>query len=339
MLGLSFINFSLSCLPFIISVTTCWLLVVDYLFFLKKFLFKKLKNKKKTTPNESTIVVPFFILLPTLWITNVLLLTKYHNIFSQFNNDSFSFNSMAIGFYVFSSVLISLIYLYFIHFYFNDYSTINYNSFIPLPFSVLVFYLASSTNLVIFFLLIEIFSYIFYFQFFQFFKKKKVKSRLFFLLDSFLLYYWLNFLGSILLLYSVLCLLKEFNTLSFFELSLLAACNKGMILFCFFFFLGLIIKIGATGFHFLKVEIYKNLKVDALINFSFLSLFFYVLIIKLMLTHFNYLILFLNFYLLFFIFFFGFLLLIPFAFNLNNIVLFFGYSTVLTSNLLLLFIL
>jgi len=172
-----------------------------------------------------------------------------------------------------------------------------------------------------------LFGYLFYLQFFEFFTKLKPKNNNNAYIDALLLYYWLNFFGSIFILYAIIYLFYNFNTVDFSQLVLFTSYSPQNYFSFFFLFIGFSLKLGAPGFQFFKVELYKNLRIDSIINFSFYSLFIYLILIKFLLLKNIFLINF--FYFLFLFFIFLFLFTIPFALKINNIILFFGYSALL----------
>lgn len=69
-----------------------------------------------------------------------------------------------------------------------------------------------------------------------------------------------------------------FNTSDFSELSFFPNRQLDLAAAGLFVISGVVVKAGALGFQFLKVEVYKSLRLDAVINFSFLSLVFYTFV-------------------------------------------------------------
>ena len=75
-------------------------------------------------------------------------------------------------------------------------------------------------------------------------------------LDNLLLYYWLNFFGSIILLYAIILLFLVFNTVDIPEVNYFCSC-KPLLLIILFFLLAFSLKIGVPGLHSLKIEIFR----------------------------------------------------------------------------------
>jgi hypothetical protein len=121
-----------------------------------------------------------------------------------------------------------------------------------------------------------------------------------------------------------------FGTTDLIELKNFLNYNKNFNIFYCFLYLGFTIKLGVSGFHFLKIEIYKNLKVDAIINFSFLSVFGYLILIKTIVLTLGTIVSFIYFFIITNMLFILFLLQ---NLNVKNIVLFFGYSAILNTML------
>lgn len=195
-------------------------------------------------------------------------------------------------------------------------------------------FLSTTNDLIQFFFVLELCSYCFYLQFFQATGAMTAKQQQGPVLGGVLLYFWTNFVGSVLLLLSVVVVLHDYNMAGFDDLfyfsELTTKKQKAVLLF----FIGLLLKAGAGGLHFLKVEVYKSLKIDAVLNFSFLSLVFYLFSIYALLSRtvdFFTVVAYLVVPLVVCV---GLFLLVFELFRINNVVSFFGYSTVITLSLL-----
>ena len=323
MLSIPFANFYYFIPVAILLITYSSLIIINYLFYIKNFLFTKTKNKKKFLINEqNNKIYLFHFSVLTIYVNFI------HFNFSFVNKTISELNNIKLNlllFFIFSVLAIIIAFLYKLNYYASTY-TINYNQYISIFYAVIFFFILFCNNFIIFFFFLEFLAYIFYLQFLQIFDKIKTKNKTNFYLDSLLMYYWLNFFGSFLLMYSIISLFLEFNTTNFLELNIFFNYNDKIKTSQFFFFIGFNLKLGLPGFHFFKAEIYKNLKLDSILNFSFLSLFGYLSLIKVVIcsTFFN----FAPFYV-----FFVPIAIIIFMHNLkiNNIVLFFGLSTILNA--------
>ena len=297
-------------------------MLANYFFYLTSFLNLKLSNKKKKTIKKKIVTIDIFNLNFLILLVNILFLFFKSTNYLTPNNCNFIFNKyIFFSFYFLSFLVVFLNYLF--KYYYNRNYTINYNSYIGVFFSIIVYYTLFSNNFITFFLYVEFLGYIFYFQFLQKYDKLKTKKLKNFYLDSFLLYYWLNFLASIILLYFITITLYTYNTLNFGELNFFP--NKNY----FIFILGFSLKLGIAGFHFLKVEIYKNLKIDSIINFSFFSLAGYFILLKFIFSNVTVIINLNTFVIIFFITLF--FTIVPNVFKINNLILFFGYSAALNA--------
>lgn len=320
MLNLQFYYILFNFLPFLILNNAIFLMLINYFFYLTSFLNLKLPDKKKKSIKKKVVSIDIFILSSLIILVDVLFLFINSNKHCIPTNCTFIYSKYIFFSFIFLSILIIFL-NYLFKYYYNKNYTINYNSYIGIFLSITVYYTLFSDNFLTFFLYIEIMGYIYYLQFLQKYDKLETKKLKNFYLDSFLLYYWLNFLSSVILLYFIISIFYLYNTSNFLELNYLPKKN------IFIFILGFSLKLGIAGFHFLKVEIYKNLRLDSIINFSFFSLLGYFILLKFIVVNLNII---LNFNFLSIIFLVTlFFLIIPNAFKLNNFVLFFGYSAVL----------
>lgn len=193
-------------------------------------------------------------------------------------------------------------------------------------------------DLLQFFFVLELCAYCFYLQFLQVSAPANIKRQQKPLLDGILFYFWANFLGSILILISIIFTLYLYNTVCFRELSFFNNSQYAAAGPAIFLFSGILLKAGAGGVQFLKVELYKSLGLDAVINFSFVSLLFYIFS--------TYLVIVLSggffsvpfFFVVLLCVCLGLFFLFSELFVLDNVVSFFGYSTVITLSLLLLLV-
>lgn len=301
-------------------------LLVNFFFSIKSFLIKRKKGKKNLGQTEVTVTSK----LSAVYFILVLIPIVFS---SQFNIANvhllFKFNGYE------QSAVIALITYFFVvcvDFLFRNYYTqpknlINYNMYIGLLFFPLVYCATLSTNFIVFFLFIELFGYLFYLQFLQFFTKNNNKTAHYF--DNLLLYFWVNFFGSVIFVVFIIFVFFKFTTVDFISLT---GYSKNLQNIFYIFLLGFSLKIGMPGFHFFKMELYKNLKLDAIVNFSFFSIFGYLILL-------NFIIIKLNIFIVYsFGFFISFVLFIilftPAALKITNIVFFFGCSAVLNAIML-----
>lgn len=323
MLNLKFISLLIFLPPLLILINTFWLIVNNYILFVSGFLSKYNSKKLKNKQNKKDIV-HINIINPLAYVISIFFFfLKFGAFTTLLQLAAVSTVKYAISLLFLTTIMLHLVNIL-LKWYYSNTIIIDYTQYIGAIFIVILFFTLFSSNFLILFFFLELFGYLFYFQFLQVFDKSKTKKKVNFYLDSLLLYYWVNFFGSILILYSIIYLFKTFNTVDFTQL-IFFNNYKSLNLFFFFFFVGLGVKMGVAGLHFLKIEIYKNLRVDSVINFSFYSTFGYLILIKFVLTSLG----FANhlFFIYLFIFFVS--LLIPFVLKITNIVLFFGFSTLL----------
>lgn len=137
--------------------------------------------KKKKTVKDKNVLVYIGSIYPVVLVSSIF--------FSFFKVNSFVFFKNFITFfnfkYTIGVLIISLVLLYLINYlikwyYFNSYA-VDYSQYIGSIFIVLLFFTFLSQNFFIFFLFLELFSYLFYFQFLQIFDKIKTKKKLIFI--------------------------------------------------------------------------------------------------------------------------------------------------------------
>lgn len=146
------------------------------------------------------------------------------------------------------------------------------------------------------------------------------------------------FFSSFFLFYSLYTLFLKCNTSSFLELSYFIHNGFFSTLLNFFIFLAVISKFGVLGFHLFKAELYKHLKLQNVINFSFFVVFTYLIVICYLFSVCSYIHYNVIYSLFFFLTFFFIIFLLNSMTNFDTILLFFGYSAVLTSTLCLLLV-
>ena len=325
MLNIQFIYFNYFFPMFLLFLSSIVLLCLNYLFYLKNFIFFKLKDKIKiVTHNEVTPVDSSVLDVFTL-IVILMSLSFYNNIEYFPHTGSISLTRFSVCVFVFSAILTFAL-NYFCKNYLNPVYTTNYNSYIGVISSSILFFVTSTQDFVLLFLFIEVFGYLFYFQFLQTYNSLHSKRGAESYIDSLLLYYWVNFFGSIIIIYSISLLFFRFSSTNFIELILFSNYTTTSLPL-YLFLLGFSIKMGVPGFHFLKAEVYKNLKLDAIINFSFfsacgyLSMLSYITSYFLFVFNFNFILLFIFILILVFV--------VPTNLRIVNIILFFGYSAIL----------
>jgi hypothetical protein len=224
--------------------------------------------------------------------------------------------------------------LWIFKFFFKTSSTANaYHTALLAPAAACVHFIISTTNFVAFTFLIEVLSYFFYFQFLAVNPTTQYGSRKKKLMDLILLYFWGLFLGSVLIVYVNFLLLTTFNTTSFCELTLFYLLISKKSYIFFWLVVSISLKFGVTGLHLFKGELYKYLTIDSVVNYSLFTLFCYFTALFYVcnsLPIFPQLVFFKYLPVLFFVGFFVFLNAVT---SLDNILLFFGYSGVLTATL------
>ena len=298
------------------------ILVLNYLFYTNFFLKKKIVEK---------IGLDIFILVPFIIFINVIYFNCRYNSFLLVNF-FFFFKYIYILYYIVSFLVIVILCLF--KYFYKKSTIVSYNRAVAPSFLILFFCIITCNDFLFLFLFLELFGYIFYLQFLQTFKKLKTKKINNFYFDGLLLYYWSNFFGSFLILYSVIFLFYICNTTNFYEL-LYFSNNTRLIFFYYIWFVGFSLKLGLPGLHFFKLEIYKSLRLDSIINFSFLSLIGYLILLKLIFLKVFFLLNFSIFIIIFCLF--TILIINVVSLRNSNIILFFGYSTILNA-LLMLFI-
>jgi len=331
LLNLQFYSILIYFPMFVLLFNLIWLLVLNFIFYIKHYLFYKYKNSKKQVYNETVFFNLSILNIFYLFILFILLHLKHNS------SLIFGFNPINLHKYKYFILFMLIIIFFFVnfiftYFYFYKY-TVVYVPYIGPFFIILVFFILFTTNFLNFFFYLELFGYLFYLQFFEFFTKLKPKNNNNAYIDAILLYYWLNFFGSIFILYGIICLFYNFNTVDYIQLSFFSTYSLESYFSFFFILIGFNLKLGAPGFQFFKVELYKNLRIDSIVNFSFYTLFIYLILIKFLLLKVFFLVNFFYFSFIFFIFLF--LFVVPFSLKINNIILFFGYSATLNATLCL----
>lgn len=235
MLNINFYYILLFFPIFLIFICEFSLIFINYLFHVKNTIFLKNKKTKKnlnTTDNN----------LINLKLLNCLIIYCGFIFFNLKNVEYFCLKSNFIIKNVYYFIFLLLIFLTLIvNFLFNFYNPlqkkiINYNQYISFLFLIIVFFLLFINNFFLFIFFIELLSYIFYLQFLQLFNKIKTKNKKNFYLDSLLIFYWVNFFGTLFLVYSIYILYFYFNTSDFSELKYFLNYKKQLNIFLFFFY-------------------------------------------------------------------------------------------------------
>jgi hypothetical protein len=323
--------------PALLFTLTLLLLLSNYLFHLKNFLFFKLRDRVKGVShvNINPLSIKSINILVIFIIITTAITYKYSTQLFDIAGTSISYNKNPTSLFIIS-LLITTNLNYVFSTYFKDSYCVNYNQYISILFSCLFFFILSTENLLIFFIFIELFTYLFYLQFIQLFNFDKNKNVSNFYIDSIILYYWANFFGSIIIIYSIFMIYLQHNTVNFKQLQYFSK-QPSNTTSMYILVLGLAIKMGLPGLHMFKVEVYKNLRVDAILNFSFLSVLGYVLVLNTVLYNID---IPFTFYIVFTVIFICiFLTVVPVSFRIINTILFFGYSAMLNTTLCLFLVL
>lgn len=171
--------------------------------------------------------------------------------------------------YVNSSIL-SLIFLYLIITKLIA-NFINSNiHFISFNVSILLMFFLFIKTIVAFFLLIELYSIIFYFFYLNSIPQNKSITLLQFK-NMLILYLINNFIITLFFLIGLNSIIESFGTVNFLELSYLNGVSYNWT--TYFLILSVFCKLALPGFHFLKLEVYKYLTVDVVIIFSVITIF------------------------------------------------------------------
>lgn len=188
-------------------------------------------------------------------------------------------------------------------------------------------------NFIVLLLVLEFISILYYFFFLQ---QVSVDVRSYIKLKNLLnTYLWLSFFTLIFLFFSFIIITINIGSLNFNEINLLYTNipNYSWV----FLFIGLLIKLGVSGFHILKFQVYKHLSSFFILFFSMYSFYINAIIIAFIFIHFWTIIL--TFYqiILYIILFFNFLILINSS-KLYSFYQFLAFSTINTWLLLFLFL-
>lgn len=229
----------------------------------------------------------------------------------------------------------TILILLFIYFFLNkgieEGSKINF-MFLNFNIFFFFFFINYINSIVIFFLLIEVYSLLFYFIFLNF-NKTTTNTDLLKLKNSLLLYLFSNFFTTILFIISIAYLVEVCGTLNFIELLYLNNIQINWKLFIIV--LTFVLKLALPGFHYIKLEIYKYLSIHSVIYFSVMTLYVNYMLMLFFFNH-NFIVQILIYYKFIII-----LLLLTFFFliqkiQINNISEFIAYSGFATNNLIIL---
>lgn len=145
----------------------------------------------------------------------------------------------------------------------------------------------------------------------------------------------MSFFTLIFFFLSFIVVTLDIGSLNFNEINLLS--DKIKIYSWIFLFVGLLIKLGVSGFHILKFQVYKHLSSFFILFFSMYSFYINAIIFAFVFLHFWTIIL--TFYqsILYIILFFNFLILAN-SFKLYSFYQFLAFSTINTWLLLFLFL-
>ena len=188
-------------------------------------------------------------------------------------------------------------------------------------------------NFIVLLLVLEFISILYYFFFLQ---QVSIDVRSYIKLKNLLnTYLWLSFFTLIFLFFSFIVITINIGSLNFNEINLLYT-NIPSYSWAFLF-TGLLIKLGISGFHILKFQVYKHLSSFFILFFSMYSFYINAIIIAFIFIHFWTIIL--TFYqiILYIILFFNFLILINSS-KLYSFYQFLAFSTINTWLLLFLFL-
>lgn len=188
-------------------------------------------------------------------------------------------------------------------------------------------------NFITLLLILEFVSILYYFFFLQ---QVSTNVRSYIKLKNLLnTYLWLSFFTLIFLFFSFVIVTLNIGSLNFNEINLLSnhIPNYSWI----FLFIGLLIKLGISGFHILKFQVYKHLSSFFILFFSMYSFYINAVIISFIFLHFWSIII--TFYqiILYLILFFNFLILLN-SIKLYSFYQFLAFSTINTWLLLFLFL-
>ena len=293
-------------------------------------LQSKQKEEAKTKKNKGVSISALDLRISVCCVIAFVLTTRASTT-SGFISSNFIVRAENLKKEVLLYLLVLMLFSLFIFFYKKPRLVNDYQVSFLLPLVATVHCLLSSTNLVSFTFIIEVMSYLFYFQFLAVHTKKNYTKKSRSLLDLILFYYWSSFISSVCMVYANVLMLTYFNTTSFTEVGLLIRASTAPDFIYFFIFLAFTLKFGVLGFHLFKAELYKYLYLDGVFNYSIFSVIAYVLVLQFLFSSlpglseilmYRYIFVFVCFSLFIF---FGALT------NMDNLMLFFGYSGVLTS--------
>lgn len=305
------------------------------------------------------ILITFFFLLKL--ISNIFLNSK---IFIYNSKNIINILILTNSELIFFTILQLIIIISFktINSYWSDYFTIIFFScFFFLLFSLLILYLINNNvyqvtdinlinnlntwfylslnalylvdNFITLLLILEFVSILYYFFFLQ---QVSTNIRSYIKLKNLLnTYLWLSFFTLIFLFFSFVVVTLNIGSLNFNEINLLSnhIPNYSWI----FLFIGLLIKLGISGFHILKFQVYKHLSSFFVLFFSMYTFYINAIIISFLFLHFWTIIM--TFYqiMLYLILFFNFLILLN-SIKLYSFYQFLAFSTINTWLLLFLFL-
>lgn len=196
---------------------------------------------------------------PTLFKNNIFILSIYFFIFYSLTlKTSYISNNLSFLF-VLAPILLIILYAYKK----ENLSFLVYNIFF------FIYILNFINSLIIFFMLIELYSLLFY-LIILFQIQLKTSKDLLKIKNVLLLYLLGNFLTTSFLLIGIISIIETFGTTSMVELNFFNYFNIPDYLFTIV--LAFFIKLALPLVHFLKLEIYKYLSISSVVLFSTLSL-------------------------------------------------------------------
>lgn len=245
----------------LISVFSFLLFGIIEIFFFQyytKYKFSTLKNFK----NNITSVVN---VINSNIHTNFILLWHFVSyIIFKIQNYRF-FNNL-----IFFNIFFFFFLFFAIFFFFNSKNTLIKNLYsyqsIFLSLFLLVYVAIIVSDYISFLLIIETITTLYFFFFLKYSYNSTLTFNRYKNLISY--YLWLSFFTLIFIVINLIQWVYLFGTLNFIELQYVAVSGKPIIFIILAFFW----KLGVSGFHFFKLEVYKYLDVFPLLLFSTLSL-------------------------------------------------------------------
>jgi len=334
----------------------CPLIIINclfiYLFFKTNFYNVRVKSKssdKLVKKKISKKIIYSFLINTLRWFCFLLPATLYiiHEKQTLFFFGLFNLNNF--------NIRITILFGFFFCVLLNTYCFITIKNqpksydhfFSTLLLSVFTPYVYWTSSILSLFFIIEVTSVIFFYNFISSkvwnrsdkvkLKKPKTYANVIFF------QYWVNFFGSVLMVFSIVNIYSAYGCLDFIFINYLSHTNyslntknSNLDIFFFFFFLGLLIKIGLIPFHLFKQEIYKGLNFIAILFYTvYYFITFFLIFIFILLYSLSNVFLHIQIYISI-LSFFGALYIISFLFNIDSTKAFFAYSTVV--NLMSIFI-